>query len=153
MNNPDLIFESLEKKLLVTSILWCGSGSGIRESFWPWIRDGKNSDPGTVINILDLNHYSKLGVLSLRIFENLDVQSHQKFKEKVLGSSYRLFIMRDLTRLMFSVIRVWGLRGLFLLWVWLQVRNIEDQSARFYILALKCTDSWSVPDCHMIKCF
>jgi hypothetical protein len=37
------------------------------------------------------NEYERrILVLSLRIFENLEVQSHQKSREKVLGSSYRL---------------------------------------------------------------
>jgi hypothetical protein len=30
----------------------------IRESFWPWIRDRKNSDPGSGINIPDPKHCS-----------------------------------------------------------------------------------------------
>ncbi len=115
MNIPDLVAENLAKKIFITSILWCGSGSGIQENFGPRIRDGKISDPGTVINILDPNHYSKLGVLSLGIFENLDVQFHQKFRERYLGSSYKLFIIRDLPRLRFSVIRTRGLRGFYVL--------------------------------------
>ncbi len=29
------------------------------ECFWPWIRDGKTSDPGSEINILDTQHWYK----------------------------------------------------------------------------------------------
>jgi hypothetical protein len=30
------------------------------ESFWPWIGDGKNSDPGSGLNILDPQHWKKV---------------------------------------------------------------------------------------------
>ncbi len=30
------------------------------ESFWPWIQDGKTSDPGSGINILDTQHWYKV---------------------------------------------------------------------------------------------
>jgi hypothetical protein len=57
MNNPDHISESLETIFWVknTQILLCGSGiwDGIFES---GIRDGKNSDTGSGINIPDPQH-------------------------------------------------------------------------------------------------
>jgi hypothetical protein len=37
--------------LTLTGIHYCGSGSGIPCLFYPWIRDGKKSDPGLTSRI------------------------------------------------------------------------------------------------------
>jgi hypothetical protein len=43
INNPDHISESLETIFWVKTLQFYEADM---ESFWSWIRDGKNSDPG-----------------------------------------------------------------------------------------------------------
>jgi hypothetical protein len=53
MNNPDHIFESLETIFWVKMLKVFDSDPGSGIFFLPWIRDGKNSDPGLGINMPD----------------------------------------------------------------------------------------------------
>ncbi len=70
INVPDLISESLEKHFWVKilKILWCGSGSGIRNIFDPGSRIRKLFDPGSGMDPVwknsDLQHCSNLKKVS-----------------------------------------------------------------------------------------
>jgi hypothetical protein len=55
MNIPNHISEHLEKFFWV-KILKFFDADLDPESLWPWIRDGKKSDPGSGINVPDPQH-------------------------------------------------------------------------------------------------
>jgi hypothetical protein len=58
MNNPDHIFERLSNNFWVKilNFFYAHPGSGM-EKYGPRIRYGKNSDPGSGINIPDPQHW------------------------------------------------------------------------------------------------
>ncbi len=71
VKNQDYISESLKTIFGVknTWILWCGSGSGIRNLFDPGLDPGwKNSDPGSGINIPDPQHFSTPAFIVFLLF-------------------------------------------------------------------------------------
>jgi hypothetical protein len=82
MNIPDHISESLETVFglkYLNALVQMRSASGIRESFLPWIRDGKKSEPGSDINIPDPQHWEAHALLKSRDLPTACLEKHQLY--------------------------------------------------------------------------